>query len=405
MENKAFTEISKVERDPNLFVWFMTVVIVGFYAVTLYNQPAVRQVGVLLLFTGLTFLHIVLHWQLGKITTNPTRLFWYTVIQGIIALTISVFAQNPGMLFALFMGLLGEAIGLFGLTRRGWLAGGYYLALLNGTLLSLWGWAESRSLILTIIPAALFVVIYVTLYMRQTEAREQAQSLSVELKSANQQLGQYAVQVEELTLAAERQRMARELHDTLSQGVAGLVLQLEAIKAHLEAGHAERAATIVDQSLGHARSTLASSRAAIDDLRAIPLSLPEALRARVDRFTEATGIPCDLSLTLRNATVPPDTSSHLLDIFSEALANITRHARASQVWIRLEAQQQRIELEIQDDGRGFDVEKTMGTGHYGLLGMRERARLMGGRLALESGSGQGTCVRLVLPIPPGKVTV
>lgn len=150
-------------------------------------------------------------------------------------------------------------------------------------------------LLLNTIPIVVFVILFISLYMRQNEAREQAQSLATELESANRQLTEYASQVEELTLAAERQRLARELHDTLSQGLTGLVLQLEAVKAHLESGRGERAVAIIEQSLARARSTLADSRSAIDDLRAVPAGLPEAMRAKAERFTQATGIPCELS--------------------------------------------------------------------------------------------------------------
>jgi NarL family two-component system sensor histidine kinase YdfH len=308
------------------------------------------------------------------------------------------------MTFALFMGLLGEAIGLFGLTRRGWLSAGYYLALLVISLILVLGWASSGPFLLTAIPMVIFVILFVSLYIRQNEAREQAQKLASELESANRQLAEYAAQVEELTLATERQRLARELHDILSQGLAGLVLQLEAIKAHHEAGRDERTAEIINQSLARARSTLADSRSAIDDLRAIPASMPEAVRAKTERFTQATGIHCDLSLALGKLAIPRNSSDHILRVLNEALANVTRHAQANQVWVRLEVKSKNVELEVRDDGRGFDPEMLNGAGHYGLLGMRERARLVGGRLEIESDSANGTCIRLIVPLSPEGMT-
>ena len=111
-------------------------------------------------------------------------------------------------------------------------------------------------------------------FNRESSAREEAEALAAQLEAANAELAASSAQLKELTLVAERQRMARELHDTLAQGVAGLVLQLEAVKAHLGSERPERAAQIVDQSLTRARSTLADSRSAIDDLRADPASLP-----------------------------------------------------------------------------------------------------------------------------------
>ena len=79
------------------------------------------------------------------------------------------------------------------------------------------------------------------------------------------------------------------------------------------------------------------------------------------------------------------------------MVNITRHAQATQVWVKLEVQNDRSELEVRDNGQGFDPEVVTGAGHYGLLGMRERARLLGGTLEIDSGTGQGTCIRFTVP--------
>ncbi|HSG43983.1 MAG TPA: hypothetical protein VLA72_12580, partial [Anaerolineales bacterium] len=216
MRNKPNTNpISKVERDTNIFVWIMTLVIVGMYVLTLNSEPTVTQPGILIPFTLLTIIHILLHWYLGKIVEHPSRIFWYILIQGVLALVISLFSKNIGMTFALFMGLLGEAVGLFGLTRRGLLATVYYLVLLAINFIQFSGLPSAGSIILTTILTSVFVITYVTLYMRQNEAREQAQALASDLETANRQLSEYAAQVEDLTIANERQRMARELHDTL----------------------------------------------------------------------------------------------------------------------------------------------------------------------------------------------
>jgi len=248
-----------------------------------------------------------------------------------------------------------------------------------------------------------FVVAYVTLYMRQIEAREQAQTLLAELEVANSQLSEYAARVEDLTLANERQRMARELHDTLSQGLAGLILQLEAADAHLSKERPERAAQIVGEAMEQARETLANARRAIGDLRSgvgsVP-SLEQALDAEVGRFENGTGIPCELEVQLKGEAPDPIVETGLR-IVSEALTNIARHAQAAHAWVRVEASQAELCLEIRDDGLGFDPE-AVDAGHYGLLGMRERARLVGGTLDVSSEKGQGTTVRVRLPLPSGE---
>jgi NarL family two-component system sensor histidine kinase YdfH len=399
MQIKSSPDTARGERDPRLLMWtFVTFAVASVYVITLINQPSIRQPLSLIIFTGLTLVHIVLHWQLGRIINQPRKITWYILLQGVLAFFILLLANNLLMTTTLFMVLIGEAIGVLGLTRRSLLAAIYFGLLLTANLVILFGWDSAGSILLGTLPIAAVVILFVILYMRQIEARQQAQSLTSELEAANRQLAEYAAQVEELTLAAERQRIARELHDTLSQGLTGLVLQLEAIKAHLEAGREGRALAIIDQSLARARSTLADSRAAIDDLRAMPASLTQALQSKTERFTQATGIPCKLSIHLGDVSPPENIREHLLRVLSEALANITRHARASQVRVRLEAFEESLEMEIQDDGQGFDPAKTPDMGHYGLLGMRERARLAGGNLVIDSEVEQGTRIRLIVPL-------
>lgn len=193
--------------------------------------------------------------------------------------------------------------------------------------------------------------------------------------------------------------MARELHDTLAQGVAGLVLQLETVKAHLAAARSERAAAIVVQALERARGTLADSRAAIDDLRAMAVTLDEAARERVARFLQSTGIPCELEVTVKDgAALLTEVGAHALHVLSEALTNTARHAQARMVRVRLVVEQGRLDLSVCDDGRGFDAAaQPPDAGHYGLLGMRERARLCRGALTVTSAPGEGTCIQFVVP--------
>ena len=399
MQNKSSSKISKVKRDPLFFTLLITLFFGIVYYWTLVENPAIRQPLQLTVFTILMIIHVALHWLVGIVMGQPKAILWYIILQGALVFTICWMGQQLPLIFALYMGIIGGAVGILGVNRRALLASIFYLLLAFLNIQQLVDPVSAGLELLGLAPLMLFSLTFVILYRRQANARQQAQSLAARLETANQQLAEYAARVEELTLAAERQRMARELHDTLSQGVAGLVLQLEAVKAHLEAGRGERAVAIIDQSLARARSTLVESRAAIDDLRAIPAGLPEAVRVNAERFTRVTGIPCELSLVLGDTVPSPQAGDHLLGILNEALANITRHAQASQVWVKLEAKGNHLELEIRDDGKGFDPEIETGAGHYGLLGMRERARLVGGTLEIESGTGRGTDIRLVVPIP------
>ncbi|GHO72571.1 hypothetical protein KSD_03420 [Ktedonobacter sp. SOSP1-85] len=241
-----------------------------------------------------------------------------------------------------------------------------------------------------------FVCASAMLYTQQTRAHQRDQKLLRELEAAHIQLEDYAVRVKELTLTTERQRMARELHDTLAQGLVGLTMQLETIDSLLIEQGYEQAHTIVRQAMTRSRATITSARAAITDLRAEPASTSDILAAienETRHFTLATGIPCSCCL---QTELPGEYHEHLLRMVSEGLANIARHAQASQAWIRSSVENGMITLDIEDNGIGFDPAQIT-PGHYGLQGLRERARLMNGHLLINSEPGQGTTVRLCLP--------
>jgi NarL family two-component system sensor histidine kinase YdfH len=194
--------------------------------------------------------------------------------------------------------------------------------------------------------------------------------------------------------------MARELHDTLAQGLAGLILQLEAVDVHLEQGGASQAQKILHQAMSRARTTLVDARKAIDDLRAgpsDPRELAAALEQEIRRFESATGISCTLSIDLPDQ-FPGEYSEHILRIVSEGISNIARHAQAQQAQVNIADTGETIDIRIQDDGIGFDPQVEMNrAGHYGLLGIRERVRLAGGEVDYLSKPGGGTQLHISLP--------
>jgi len=161
----------------------------------------------------------------------------------------------------------------------------------------------------------------------------------------------------------------------------------------------DRAQMILQQAMARARATLADSRRAIDDLRTgAGRGAAEAIRVEVSRFTEATGIPCSLDLTLLPA-LPDSIREHALRAISEGLNNVARHAKAKEASVRVGSSNGWLEIEVRDDGVGFDpVAAKQQSGHYGLLGMRERARLAGGALEIDSARGSGTTLKLRLPV-------
>jgi len=381
------------------FFLILTFVFIFVYIQSINMNASLRVPGRLILFTVLMILHITLHW-LGVGLKKWNQVAVYLVIQGTLAFTIVYMGNNIGPLMGVYMGLIGETIGLLREKSR-WLvaavAGLLGLSFLNYLLLE--GRGEWYWWLLATLPMTFFVAVYVILYSRQAEARQQAQLLLKDLETANRQLTEYAARVEDLTIANERQRMARELHDTLSQGLAGLILQLEAADAHLVGNRPERVRAILQQSMEKARGTLTEARQAIDDLRQPgELDFVDAILRESERFTNATGIPCEPHIDVK-VDLPEQVADASIRAISESLTNIARHAQAKNVNLRVTTSNdlKEMEIEIVDDGIGFDL-PSVERGHYGLLGMRERVRLVGGSVDVFSEPGRGTQIVIRFPL-------
>lgn len=391
----------KVEQDYRIFFIFMTLVLGGMCILSLVQNSALHQFWLAALFITLTIIHILIHWLVIHIIKVPARQPWYILGQGLLAFIITQISGNTGMIFSLYMALIGETIGFLGITRWWLLSTAYFLGLsvFNFVLFTDSNLSTAFFWVVTAVPLVLFISMYVTLYLRQSEAREKAQALAAELEAANRQLSEYAARVEDLTIAAERQRMARELHDTLSQGLAGLILQLEAADAHLKHSRPDKTAAIITNAMRQARATLADARSAIDDLRQIRQDdLETSLRLEISRFTAATGIPCHFSADA-TPPIPDPVKETVIRAVAEGLTNIARHAQARQVTVKLSAADGTLVIGIQDDGLGFDS-SAIPSGHYGLLGIRERVRLTGGQFTIQSAPKKGTTLTIELPLLP-----
>jgi NarL family two-component system sensor histidine kinase YdfH len=382
------------------FVVVVILVTIVLYGQAIYVNPALRAPLFLVPSVGLLLTMLILYLLVGMVPEDPRWRWGYLLLQGALVVALILINRDAAFIIGFFSPLIGLAVGLFRNRRQAGIAILLFLALAAGLTLYLIGPDGLLSWAAITVPVVFFVVVYVELYTRQAEAREKAQSLLKDLQEAHLQLAAYATQVEDLTLSAERQRMARELHDTLAQGLAGLILQLEAINSHLEAGDAARGREIVQQAMARARATLTEARAAITDLREVSAGeggLEVVLFREVERFARATGIPCDAEIDLP-AALPDSLSEHIQRIVAESLANVAQHAQADRVILQIFQSPEGLQLTVQDDGVGFVVKEVSRTGHYGLVGMRERARLAGGSVTVLSTPEQGTVLRFTFPM-------
>jgi signal transduction histidine kinase len=199
---------------------------------------------------------------------------------------------------------------------------------------------------------------------------------------------------------AERNRVAREVHDTLLQGFTGLVLHLVALSRRAESSPMrEELEEIIDQG----EASLAEARSAVWNLRVRALDrrdFPAELEGMARQVTAGSAIELKVKVDGGLEALPLEIEENLLRIGREALTNTVKHARARHVALEVEANRKRLVLRVQDDGQGFDPGgcPSPGGGHFGLLGMRERVDQLGGELTVASRPGQGTRVIVALPL-------
>ena len=205
-----------------------------------------------------------------------------------------------------------------------------------------------------------------------------------------------------LAAVEERNRIARDLHDTLAQSLAAIALQLESAQALAERGEGDRAAATIDRSLRLTRAALDDARRSVLELRAPPLDgrgLLAAIRAVAGGLRDLDGRPLEVVVHAceESDALPAAVETGLFNIAREALTNVARHAGTRAASVVLERHGDRVELRVTDDGVGFELAAVPGD-RFGLLGMSERARLLGGSLAVSSERGRGTTIVVDVPL-------
>lgn len=204
-----------------------------------------------------------------------------------------------------------------------------------------------------------------------------------------------------VALVEERNRLAREVHDTLAQELSGITLQLEAADALLDTAP-ERARSRLQQALLRTRESLAEARRSVLDLRTGPLErldLPRALAELAARIREESNLAVDVNVEIGERRLPSRYEQALYRIVQEALANVRRHARANSATVELTADEDALRLRISDDGVGFDeASTTKSPEHFGLISMQERAHLLGGSMWVCSEPGKGTTIEVRVPV-------
>lgn len=312
------------------------------------------------------------------------------------SLLVVLYLLYPGSLTAPLLTFVTCVQAVLFVSRRqaaGWI--GLWIALTAMSLIWVHGIVTGLAQSILYIAGYCFFVAFAQATRVAERAHKEAQRLLDELQSAHRQLQTYTDQIEALTAAEERNRIGRELHDTLGHRLTVSAVQLE-VAQRLIVSDPPRAQTIVGTTRDEVRAALADLRGAVAALRQ-PLdeNTGQALTKLVKNFQRATATPVSLTLPGQIPTLPDNYQTVLYRGVQEALTNIQKHAEASQVWVALSMTKAEVLLSIEDNGKGFMTSQQ--PNGYGLCGLQERVATLNGTLAIESHPGAGARLTLCLP--------
>jgi PAS domain S-box-containing protein len=227
------------------------------------------------------------------------------------------------------------------------------------------------------------------------------------VRSSRQSLRELSARLEAVR-EEERANIARAVHDEIGAALTAIKMDVAQVQRgldRLEAEHdvealcerTQAASSLIDNTMQTVRRIAMELRPSILD----DFGLVAALDWQLNEFQKRSGLVCNLNVAPGNGQLPPETATTVFRIFQEILTNVARHAHASQVDVRLYQEGRMVVLDVRDNGRGIRVDEAEGVGTLGLLGMRERARMQGGTLEVKGTPGQGTRVRVLVPVGSG----
>ncbi len=379
--------------------WAFILTIGVAYLTTLLSSAGSFDIPRLAILIGLGVLYV-------GIGTAGTRLFdrvdtvpaWllYFGVEILLAMAILLIGTFYGSFWIITLPLVSQSVSA--LPRR-WSLLVCALVLVFGFTIPLGligGWRSAFQNTLFFLAAVVFVALFTEVAVRERKARGEVERLAVELRQANEKLRQHAVQADELATAKERNRVAREIHDSLGHYLTVINVQLEAARA-VHAQDPEKSLESIHKAQSLAREGLADVRRSVAALRASPIDerpLPEALEGLVSEC-RAAGLIAALAVSGSPRRLTAQAERALYRAAQEGLTNVRKHARASRCDVHLDYSGPAVRLTIQDNGVGAG-ENTEPPG-YGLLGVQERAELLGGAVSIASVPGSGFCLRVELP--------
>lgn len=365
------------------------------YTATVFFQSAQNwNIKSIVSFSLLITLHAVMY--LYREQLFKEKIGFYLFLQGIIIFSLSIVIKENYQ--AAYLGLIpmiiAQSIQLCRNVQKTLFSIVYFYLIYCIPIIATDGHTELLHSISLLVLISFSIVVYGYLYSNQVRAFEKTQRLLVEIETASEK-------IEELARESERQKLARDIHDTLLQGMAGVLLKMDALDIHLENGNVEKSQQIARKIANQTRDSLKESREIITGLRLqdeIKRDLGLAIDKEIELFRQQTAIDINVN-KIGHHYGGVVTGKNIAYIIREILMNINKHAKATKVNIIAVLEADRIIIRVEDDGVGFDYKHFHRIyGHYGIIGMQERAKVMNGQLEIESEKQYGTCIILTVKI-------
>lgn len=376
-------------------IGFLAVVVAAYISALSYSQGSLTtRAAFTLIPASIAYLFVGVYGytyckQVGTLAAATV----YLLIQLALAVTI-MFVGYAGLIMLIMLPLVGQSVVL--LPRRWTLVmSALILIIMAAPVAVRAGWEPALRVSLFYLAGIVFVIVFTQMAVNERKTRAEVERLAAELGDANRKLREYAAQVEDLATTKERNRLAREIHDSLGHYLTVVNVQIEAARAVIDSDRQRaldgmrKAQLLTQEGLMEVRRSVAALRAQPTENR----PLPEALLALVDEC-RASGIDTELTVSNDPRALTPQAELTLYRAAQEGLTNVRKHARARRAEVTLDyGSDHRTRLVVEDDGIGV----TETSGGFGLFGVRERAQLLGGLVRVSSTTGKGFRLEVELP--------
>lgn len=371
--------------------------VVAFYSAfseNLFPYSTLELAAIAVIGIAYTILMVKEEDYLGKHPTPNQLAAFFLAALVLLSLTY-VLVQTFEGIWLVAMPLVGNAVARLS-QRWAWIMSAAIFASMMIPAAVRYGLENALMIAISISPAFVFIYIFVKLWLNADEARQKVQVLADDLEAANHQLAAYAAQAEELATTKERNRLAREIHDSLGHYLTVINVQIEAART-IMAQNPQQANDALQKAQTLTQEGLASVRQSVATLRESPLQdrpLTEAITLLVEESRNA-GLVTEMTIKGSGRPLEPNAELTLYRAVQEGLTNVRKHARASRVDLTLDYQNaQQVCLTIEDNGVGADQTNN---GGFGLLGVQERVKLLGGEMQIETALNNGFKLMVAIP--------